>query len=152
MSEEIKVGRPTDYKKEYCEQAYKLCLLGATDKEMADFFQVAESTFYLWKDKHREFSEALTRGKVGADAEIAKSLYHRAKGYEHKETITATFQGKITDTMDVTKHYPPDTPAATLWLKNRQPDKWRDKVEVDQNISGNIEVTFSDPNLDEWAK
>jgi hypothetical protein len=31
-------GRPTKYKEEYNEQAYKLCLLGATDKELADFF------------------------------------------------------------------------------------------------------------------
>ena len=54
--------------------------------------------------------------------------------------------------MDVTKHYPPDPTAAIFWLKNRQPDTWRDKVEVDQTVSGNIEVTFSDPNLDEWAK
>jgi len=29
---------------------------------------------------------------------------------------------------------------------------WVDKQEIDNNISGNIEVTFSDPNLDEWAK
>jgi len=52
-------------------------------------------------------------------------------GYEHKETITATFQGKITDSMEVTKHYPPDTPAATLWLKNRQPKLWRDKQDIE---------------------
>lgn len=127
-------GRPTEYKPEYDEQCYKLCLLGATDKEMADFFKVSESTLNLWKDKHEGFSESLTRGKILADANIAKSLYHRAKGYEHVETITATFQGKITDTMDVIKHYPPDTPAATLWLKNRQPAKWRDTQNIE--VSG----------------
>lgn len=144
-------GRPTDYRPEYIELVYKLCLLGATDKEMADIIGVTESTFNLWKGKHKEFSESLTRGKVVADAEIAKSLYHRAKGYEHKETITATYQGQITDTMDVIKHYPPDTPAATLWLKNRQPDKWRDKVEIDQNATGSIEVVFSS-DLEKWSK
>lgn len=124
-------GRPTEYKEDYAKQSYKLCLLGATDKEMADFFGVAEQTLYVWKDKHKEFAESLTRGKIGADANIARSLYHRAKGYEHKETITATFQGKITDTMEVIKHYPPDTPAATLWLKNRQPAKWRDTQNIE---------------------
>ena len=40
-------GRPTKYKEEYAEQAYKLCLLGAKDKEMADFFQVSLSTLNL---------------------------------------------------------------------------------------------------------
>ena len=124
-------GRPTKYDEKYNEQAYKLCLLGANDKEMADFFQVDEATLNRWKIEYPEFRESLTRGKIGADANIAKSLYHRALGYSHKETITATFQGKITDTMDVIKHYPPDTPAATLWLKNRQPKLWRDKQEIE---------------------
>lgn len=137
-------GRPTEYKDSYPEQAYKLCLLGATDKEMANFFNVSEQTLNSWKDKHPEFLESLTRGKMLADAEIAKSLYHRAKGYEHVETITATFQGKITDTMDVIKHYPPDTPAATLWLKNRQPDKWRDKQEI-EHTGANGEPLLSGP-------
>ena len=137
-------GRPTKYDEKYNEQAYKLCLLGANDKEMADFFQVTESTLNLWKREHKAFSESLTRGKMLADAEIAKSLYHRAKGYEHVETITATFQGKITDTMDVIKHYPPDTPAATLWLKNRQPDKWRDKQEI-EHTGANGEPLLSGP-------
>ena len=124
-------GRPSKYDDKYNEQAYKLCLLGATDKELADFFQIDEATFYRWKNDYPQFCDSLTRGKMVADADVAKSLYQRAKGYEHKETITATFQGKITDTMDVIKHYPPDTPAATLWLKNRQPNKWRDKVETE---------------------
>ncbi len=30
--------------------------------------------------------------------------------------------------MPTVKHYPPDTQAASLWLRNRQPDKWRDKL------------------------
>lgn len=124
-------GRPSKYDEKYNEQAYKLCLLGAVDKELADFFEVDEVTLNRWKQEYPEFRKSLMRGKTEADADIAKSLYHRAKGYEHTETITATFQGKITDSMDVIKHYPPDTPAATLWLKNRQPAKWRDKVETE---------------------
>jgi hypothetical protein len=127
-------GRPTKYEAKYSEQAYKLYLLGLTDKEMANFFDVSEQTLNAWKKEFPEFLEALTRGKILADGDIAKSLYHRAKGYEHKETITATYQGQITDTMDVIKHYPPDTPAATLWLKNRQPAKWREKTETEITI------------------
>ena len=44
-----KIGRPSAYKTEYVDKAYKLCLLGATDKQMADISGVAESTFNLWK-------------------------------------------------------------------------------------------------------
>ncbi|CAM0015873.1 terminase small subunit, partial [Vibrio phage K367 g1] len=118
------------YKPEYDEQAYNYALLGALDKKMAEFFGVSESTFYLWKNEHPSFSEALSRGKSQADAMVAKSLYHRAIGYSHPETKIATRDGQITDTLDVKKHYAPDTAAASLWLRNRQPDLWRDKKEM----------------------
>lgn len=131
------VGRPTLFRDEYVEQAYKLCLLGATDAELADFFEVSEDTIYEWKKVRPEFSEALRRGKAEADAEVAASLYKRAIGYSHPDTHVSNYQGIITLT-ELTKHYPPETGAAFLWLKNRQPHKWKDKVEVKEDINLNI--------------
>jgi hypothetical protein len=75
-----KRGRPSSFKPEFIEQAAKLCRLGATDKEMADFFGVAESTFHKWKIDRPEFSESIKSGKVLSDAEVANSLYLRAVG------------------------------------------------------------------------
>jgi transcriptional regulator with XRE-family HTH domain len=129
-----KVGRPTKYKDDYAEQAYKLCLLGSTDKDMADFFDVSESTLNLWKLEQKEFSESIKRGKSFADANVADRLYQRATGYEHQDTEFASYQGEITDEKQYIKHYPPDTAAAIFWLKNRQKDKWRDKLEQDINL------------------
>ena len=120
-------GRLTDYKEEYEEQAYKLCLLGATDKEMADFFDVCEATINNWKIQYPAFLESLKNGKVKADAEVAKSLYHRALGYKHLEDKIFCTNGEVT-TVETTKHYPPDTAAAFIWLKNRA--GWKDKQEV----------------------
>lgn len=143
------------YKAEYDNQAYKLCLLGATDKELANFFNVCEDTIYEWKKVHPSFSEALKNGKEVADAEIASKLYHRAKGYDCPEVITATHAGQITDTMEVTKHYPPDTTAAIFWLKNRQRGKWRDKQEIEStNTNINTEMSEDERNkrLDELVK
>ena len=77
-------GRPSSYRAEYVEQALKLCRLGATDRELADFFDVAESTLNLWKLEHAEFSESLKRGKAEADAEVADKLFRRATGYSHE--------------------------------------------------------------------
>ncbi|ARK13030.1 terminase [Fibrella sp. ES10-3-2-2] len=122
-------GRPSDYQPAYDEQARKLCLLGATDEELADFFQIAESTLYKWKNEHPSFSDSIQRGKIIADAEIAESLYNRAKGYSHPDTHFSTYEGEVTAT-DTVKHYPPDTQAASLWLRNRQPKKWRDSKEI----------------------
>jgi hypothetical protein len=123
-------GRPSKYKPEYNEQAYKLCLLGATDKELASFFDTTEQTINAWKQNYPEFFESLKRGKEEADATIAQKLYHRAKGYEHPEDKIFNDNGKplIVPTI---KHYPPDTTAAIFWLKNRQSRKWRDKQETE---------------------
>ena len=128
-----KPGRPTDYRPEYAEQAKKLTLLGATDIELADFFQVAVSTISRWKVMQPEFSEALKVGKDAADERVAQSLYHRALGYSHPEVDIRVVEGQIVQT-PLIKHYPPDTTAAIFWLKNRRKEEWRDKVDVDHGI------------------
>lgn len=120
-----KGGRPTKYKPEFCKEAYKLCLLGSTDKQLADFFEVAESTLNLWKLEYPEFSEHIKKGKTLADAEVAEGLFKRAKGYRCKATKFATYEGQITDQVDYIEHYPPDTAACFIWLKCRQPDRWK---------------------------
>lgn len=128
------VGRPSKYDPAKTpEQAYKLCLLGATDKELADFFGVSEQTLNNWKAQHPAFLESLNRGKIDADARVAQSLYHRALGYEHPDTDIRVVNGEVVMTPTV-KRYPPDTVAAIFWLKNRQRGKWRDKVEHDHGV------------------
>lgn len=137
-------GRPSKYKDEYAEQAYKLCLLGATDKELADFFDTSEQTINAWKKQQPGFLESLKRGKENADAVVASKLFHRAIGYEHEDTQFATFQGEITDSQTYIKHYAPDTTAAIFWLKNRQPEKWRDKTDVGITADVTIRVELED--------
>lgn len=126
-------GRPSKYKPEFVKQAEKLCRLGATDAEMADFFQVTISTLSLWKVKYAEFSEALKLGKEVADRRVEEALYNRALGYSHEDTDIRVVDGAIMETPTI-KHYPPDTTAAIFWLKNRKPAEWRDKVH--QELTG----------------
>lgn len=129
-------GRPTDYKEECNEQARKLCLLGAIDKDLADFFDVDESTINNWKIAHPEFLESIKAGKELADSNVADRLYQRAMGFEHdSEEIKVVSDGQgagsSIERVAVRKIYPPDTAAAIFWLKNRQKDKWRDRVETE---------------------
>lgn len=121
-------GRPTKYKVIYIQHAYKLALLGATDKELADFFEISESTLNEWKLKYPKFSESIKRGKQIADGEVADKLFKRATGYEHPDVDIKVVSGKIVKTT-LTKHYPPDPVSMIFWLKNRQKKKWRDRVE-----------------------
>lgn len=133
-------GRPTLYKEDYAKQAKKLALLGATDQEMADFFEVDVRTIYRWKHDHDEFCQALKAGKDVADERVERSLYQKAIGYEQDEVkifmpggasepVYAPFRAKIA----------PDTTAAIFWLKNRRSKDWRDKTE--QEVSGQLTVS-----------
>ena len=118
------VGRPSKYDEKYASQAVKLCALGATDADLADFFEVSVSTLNLWKIEHKEFSESLKLGKEPADNRVKNALYHRALGYSHPEDDIRVVNGEIVITPTI-KHYPPDTTACIFWLKNRLPEEFR---------------------------
>lgn len=128
------VGRPTKYKKEFAEQARKLCEKGFTDKDLADFFEVDESTINRWKDKYEEFCASIKSAKAYSDDAIVNSLYHKALGYtlteEKEEESTGGEGGGQTKIVKTTKQVAGDTTAMIFWLKNRQPEKWREKQEI----------------------
>ena len=142
--EKRKQGQPTKYRPEYDKQAYKLCLLGAIDKELADFFEVDERTINNWKIEHPTFFQSIKSGKIEADAVISSSLFKSAKGYTSKEITYERMDADINpeseepeDTMFevfrkkvVVKDVAPNPTAIIFWLKNRQPQKWRDKQEI----------------------
>lgn len=132
-TEPAPVGRPTKYEADYAEQGYKLCLLGATDKELADFFEVSEATLNNWKHEHPKFLESIKKGKDHADSNVADRLYQRATGFNHPEEQIFQFQGQVVRAQTV-KQYAPDTVACIFWLKNRQKGKWRDKQ--DHEVTG----------------
>ncbi|MEZ2795613.1 terminase [Escherichia ruysiae] len=127
------MARPTKYQEAYAEQARKLCLLGYTDDELADFFEVSEATINNWKLEYPEFLESIKKGKAVADAEVSDRLYQRAMGFVAPDIDIRVIENRIVET-PLEKYYPPDTTAAIFWLKNRQKDKWRDKV--DHELTG----------------
>jgi hypothetical protein len=123
-----KVGRPRLYKPEYAELAHELALLGLTDKQIAEHIGISETVINEWKKNHPVFGVALKKGKVVADAKVAASLYERARGYAHPAVkIFNTPEGPVL--VDYVERYPPDTQAASLWLRNRQSALWRDRIE-----------------------
>ena len=138
-AEEAVMGRPTAYKDEFVAQVSKLCALGATDDEMADFFGVHRSTFYRWKLEHEDFCDAIKSAKELADERVERSLYQKATGYdfEEEQAIKIKLQQHLEEVkvVSVRKHAPADTTAAIFWLKNRRPEEWRDKKEIDVNVS-----------------
>lgn len=124
-------GRPTEYRPEFAAQAEKLCrMFGAIDRDLAEHFEVTERTVNAWKEAYPEFLQSIKRGKEHSDAIVEKRLFERACGFQHPELYLAQFQGKIVE-KEITKQYPPETVACIFWLKNRQPERWRDKVDLE---------------------
>jgi hypothetical protein len=135
-------GRIETYKAEYTNIAYNMCLLGATDKELAECFSVSEKTINNWKKTHKEFDSALKGGKIEADSRVSRRLYERAMGYEVKEDVIFQYQGKPVIVPTV-KKYPPDPTSMIFWLKNRQRTRWRDKQDIEH--SGAVNLITEEP-------
>ena len=132
------LGRPSRYCTDLDELVYNYCLLGATNEQLALYFQVSITTLENWINRHRSFFGALKAGKQEADAIIAQSLFHRAKGYSHPEDkIFYDAKSGETAIVPTIKHYPPDTTACIFWLKNRRKDEWRDRKEVAGTVEHN---------------
>ena len=132
-------GRPTVYRSTHVVQAAKLCALGATDADLANFFDVEPRTIFRWKLEHKDFSAAIKLAKGIADERVERSLFARANGYEHPEMHISNFQGVITET-PIRKYYPPDTTACIFWLKNRKQLDWRDRHELTGKDGGALTI------------
>ena len=120
-----KMGRPSLYKTEYAQQAEKLCALGATERELADFFGISMAGFTKWKTLHPDLVASLKIGRTSSDERVERRLYNRAVGYTYDDEKIFCFQGQIIKE-PIKVHVAPDTTAQIFWLKNRRPDAWRD--------------------------
>ena len=103
---------------------------GLTDEQLAKKMGIGTRTLYEWKEKHPQISQALKKGKEVVDIQVENALLKRALGYEYTEEkveISEKDGRKVTQTV---KHVAPDTTAQIFWLKNRRPEKWRDKPET----------------------
>lgn len=104
---------------------------GLTDEQIANNMGIVTSTLYAWKNRYKEISEALKRGKEVVDIEVENSLLKAAKGYfvDEEKTYISEVNGVVTKRKEITKKYiAPNTTAQIFWLKNRKPIEWRDKV------------------------
>ena len=149
--EKKKAGRPSGLTDARIKQAAKLCKLGATDEEVADFFEVSRTTIWRWKEADERFCNALKVGKDPVDDRVERSLFARATGYEADETDIRVVNGEVVQTI-VRKRYPPDPTSCIFWLKNRRPDRWRQVVPEgggDDPIPDRVPVTRTDASIPE---
>jgi transposase-like protein len=150
-------GRPTKYDPSFAERAYQLCReAGLTDKQLATAFGVDKATINRWKHKYPDFCDSLKKGKDEFDSAVVEaSLLKAAKGYFVNETTREPCMVKekgevpkiVDPTLEVTKrvrkHVQPNVTAIIFWLKNRVPDRWRDKQEIDLGGSLDLEAELN---------
>ena len=107
---------------------------GLTNDQIAHNMGVGGRTFAEWLVRFPAISASLKKGKAPVDIQVENALLKRALGYDIKETVTELVDSgngkQRKQVREVTKHIPGDTTAQIFWLKNRRPDKWRDRQET----------------------
>ncbi|MFL9845072.1 terminase [Flavobacterium rhizosphaerae] len=142
------------YNPEYADTARKMCLLGATDRNLAQLFGVTRETIVNWKRKYPDFKAAMFRGKKAADLEVAHSLYQasldriitvkqaiKCKEIYYDENGKRVEKERV-EIVEVEKHIPADFRSQQFWLRNRNPEQWNEKcddsAETHQPVSLNL--------------
>jgi hypothetical protein len=131
----------------------KLAKDGYTDVQIAKKIGITKSTFYEWKKKFPDFSDAIKKGKNMADEVAENSLLSSVMGYTYDEVTREPLLNSVTGepmldekggqrmviTKIVTKVAHPNTTALIFWLKNRKPEEWNDRKNKMLDIVANGE-------------
>jgi len=124
----------TKYKPNFPERAKEYAKKGLIEAQIAKNLGIGVTTFNKYKKEYPEFYEALKNGKIGPDDEVENALFKRALGYEYEEVKTEYLTtGNVRRTV-YTRKMAPDVTAQIFWLKNRRPDRWRDKIEHEHKV------------------
>ena len=121
---------------------------GLTDEQIASNMGIATGTLYTYKNKYSEIDEALKRGKEVVDIQVENALLKRALGYTYDE-VTYEYGEEI---KRVTKEVQPDTTAQIFWLKNRKPEAWRDRKDIDMQAEIKQHDPFKELSREELLK
>lgn len=120
---------------------------GCTDQEIAKNMGVAYSTLRVWRDSFPAISAALKRARDVADRQVEHRLFDMTQGYtvevkkvfkvkkEHydekgRKIVTEELQSAVEEL-----HIPANVTAQIFWMKNRKPEKWREKPDTSREDS-----------------
>lgn len=107
---------------------------GLTDEQIAHNIGINRCTLQDWKNRFPIISDTLKKGKEVVDLMVENALLKRALGYEYDE-VKVEYEDSVEQKRTVTtKIVIPDTTAQIFWLKNRRPDKWRDRKDIDVDM------------------
>lgn len=117
-------------------------------EQIAANLGISKTTFYSYIKKYSELSERIKNGKEVSDYQVENELFRKAIGFTRKEKRPVKIKeveynnGKRVrekeriEMVEQEVYYPPELGAQIFWLKNRRPDKWRDKVDAKVEAEG----------------
>lgn len=120
-------GRPNDFEPWMIQRAASLAAEGAIDTEICEELGISERTFYYWQAKYPEFLQAIDAGKTMVNKRVGGKLLSLTMGGT-KKTVTTDADGKTTIKVEEVK---PDRAAIGMWLFNRDPNRWKNRVEAE---------------------
>jgi AcrR family transcriptional regulator len=141
-----KRGPKTKFTKKLGETFVRLAKDGKTLDQIAEVVGVSSRTLTNWMGSNEDLLLAVREARQIADELVEASLFAKAVGYSHPEEKVFCSEGMIT-THETQKHYPPDTQAAMFWLRNRQPERWKEKNESDVKVETNNYGSLTDEQL-----
>lgn len=120
----------------YLEQITKWSREGVYEKDMAAMLDVSPQSFSEYRTAHLELDEALKRGRKVAVVAIENALFEKALPHKRRTTTTETYGKDAKKTMTRTEEVEVDgdTTAGIFLLKSWDPDRYREKTEVNMNI------------------
>lgn len=115
---------------------------GYSDEEIAERANLDPTEFKVWSHRHKKLRDALELGRKEADFSVVEAVYKRATGYNVSTKKTHKLKRVDFDPVtgkklreyeelavaDDEDYVPPDLRASIFWLKNRQPERWSEKV------------------------
>lgn len=146
LPKKAKTGPKPGFTKRDLKDVTLLAKLGASQKQIAEYFETGIDNVEYWMKKHPVFHAAVKRGSIIPDMKVANSLYKRAVGIEYiEEEYTAIeVKGKKVPLSEMAlvrrtkKWLPPEVKAIIHWLRIRQREVWSVVPEMLHKHTGNI--------------
>ena len=129
-----------------------MAYLGATDRDLAAAFGTTIKCIWDWKAKHPAFGDALVVGKNEADQKMIRSVYQRGVGYDYDAVkIFMPAGAKEPIFAHYVEHVPPDPTSGIFWMKNRDPERWRDVQQLEHSM-GKYVISDKPMSEEQWIK
>ena len=134
-------------------QVAQLYNYGLTDSQVAKTLGIDVRTLQRWK-ADKSFMSLLKESKDLYDSQVVSALHRNAVGCftKNKKAVIVSdgaVEGSHVEMVEETIEHPPNPTSMIFWLKNRQPEQWRDNTEVETSNNIRLERKFAEYTDDE---